>query len=88
MRSQKQAESEDCDEVDIEHFEKILPQLVRTNKQNKQNLDFNALFKSHKSQSCNVKAGPEACVIHVLLRRARQGIVSVMYTLHPSDYTI
>lgn len=28
-RSQKQAESEDCDQVDIEHFEKILPQLVR-----------------------------------------------------------
>ncbi len=30
MRSQKQAESEDCDQVDIEHFEKILPQLVRS----------------------------------------------------------
>lgn len=29
VRSQKQAESEDCDQVDIEHFEKILPQLVR-----------------------------------------------------------
>lgn len=28
IRSQKQAESEDCDKVDIEHFEKILPQLV------------------------------------------------------------
>lgn len=28
MRSLKQAESEDCDQVDIEHFEKILPQLV------------------------------------------------------------
>ncbi|KAG8006946.1 Centromere protein X, partial [Nibea albiflora] len=28
VRSQKQAESEDCDQVDIEHFEKILPQLV------------------------------------------------------------
>ncbi|XP_034567285.1 centromere protein X [Notolabrus celidotus] len=27
-RSQKQAESEDCDQVDIEHFEKILPQLL------------------------------------------------------------
>ncbi|TMS15509.1 Centromere protein X [Larimichthys crocea] len=27
VRSQKQAESEDCDQVDIEHFEKILPQL-------------------------------------------------------------
>ncbi|XP_019957308.1 centromere protein X isoform X1 [Paralichthys olivaceus] len=30
VRSLKQAESEDCDQVDIEHFEKILPQLVRT----------------------------------------------------------
>ncbi len=30
LRSQKQAESEDCDQVDIEHFEKILPQLVRS----------------------------------------------------------
>lgn len=30
VRSQKQAESEDCDQVDIEHFEKILPQLVRS----------------------------------------------------------
>lgn len=29
VRSQKQAESEDCERVDIEHFEKILPQLVR-----------------------------------------------------------
>lgn len=28
VRSQKQAESEDCDKVDNEHFEKILPQLV------------------------------------------------------------
>ncbi|XP_061605061.1 centromere protein X isoform X1 [Phyllopteryx taeniolatus] len=28
VRSQKQAESEDCDRVDIEHFEKILPQLL------------------------------------------------------------
>ncbi|KAK9535124.1 hypothetical protein VZT92_007525 [Zoarces viviparus] len=28
VRSQKQAESEDCDQVDIEHFEKILPQLL------------------------------------------------------------
>lgn len=28
VRSQKQAESEDCDRVDVEHFEKILPQLV------------------------------------------------------------
>lgn len=28
VRSQKQAESEDCDQVDIEHFEKMLPQLV------------------------------------------------------------
>ncbi|RVE69581.1 hypothetical protein OJAV_G00079130 [Oryzias javanicus] len=28
IRSQKQAESEDCDQVDIEHFEKILPQLL------------------------------------------------------------
>ncbi|XP_071386629.1 centromere protein X [Centroberyx affinis] len=28
MRSMKQAESEDCDQVDIEHFEKILPQLL------------------------------------------------------------
>uniref|UniRef100_A0A4W6G1D6 Centromere protein X n=1 Tax=Lates calcarifer TaxID=8187 RepID=A0A4W6G1D6_LATCA len=28
VRSQKQAESEDCDEVEIEHFEKILPQLL------------------------------------------------------------
>ncbi|XP_072224700.1 centromere protein X [Leuresthes tenuis] len=28
MRSQKQAESEDCDQVEIEHFEKILPQLL------------------------------------------------------------
>ncbi|XP_058509489.1 centromere protein X [Solea solea] len=28
MRSQKQAQSEDCDQVDIEHFEKILPQLL------------------------------------------------------------
>lgn len=28
VRSQKQAEAEDCDQVDIEHFEKILPQLV------------------------------------------------------------
>ncbi|XP_037647027.1 centromere protein X [Sebastes umbrosus] len=28
VRSQKQAETEDCDEVDIEHFEKILPQLL------------------------------------------------------------
>ncbi|XP_074553324.1 centromere protein X [Halichoeres trimaculatus] len=27
-RSLKQAESEDCDQVDIEHFEKILPQLL------------------------------------------------------------
>ncbi|KAJ0058114.1 hypothetical protein NL108_007399, partial [Boleophthalmus pectinirostris] len=29
VRSQKQAEAEDCNQVDIEHFEKILPQLVR-----------------------------------------------------------
>ncbi|XP_051905954.1 centromere protein X isoform X2 [Hippocampus zosterae] len=28
VRSQKQAECEDCDQVDIEHFEKILPQLL------------------------------------------------------------
>ncbi|CAK6963036.1 centromere protein X [Scomber scombrus] len=28
VRSQKQAESEDCHQVDIEHFEKILPQLL------------------------------------------------------------
>uniref|UniRef100_A0A672GN99 Centromere protein X n=1 Tax=Salarias fasciatus TaxID=181472 RepID=A0A672GN99_SALFA len=28
MRSLKQAEAEDCDQVDIEHFEKILPQLL------------------------------------------------------------
>ncbi|XP_077381775.1 centromere protein X [Festucalex cinctus] len=28
VRSQKQAECEDCDRVDIEHFEKILPQLL------------------------------------------------------------
>ncbi|XP_034047065.1 centromere protein X [Thalassophryne amazonica] len=28
MRSLKQAEAEDCDRVDIEHFEKILPQLL------------------------------------------------------------
>ncbi|KAK5856249.1 hypothetical protein PBY51_007857 [Eleginops maclovinus] len=28
VRSQTQAESEDCDKVDIEHFEKILPQLL------------------------------------------------------------
>uniref|UniRef100_A0A8C1S5I2 Centromere protein X n=1 Tax=Cyprinus carpio TaxID=7962 RepID=A0A8C1S5I2_CYPCA len=27
-RAVKQADSEDCDTVDIEHFEKILPQLV------------------------------------------------------------
>ncbi|XP_053194389.1 centromere protein X [Scomber japonicus] len=28
VRSQKQAESEDSHQVDIEHFEKILPQLL------------------------------------------------------------
>ncbi|XP_068193744.1 centromere protein X [Antennarius striatus] len=28
VRSQKQAEAEDCQQVDIEHFEKILPQLL------------------------------------------------------------
>nr|XP_057905423.1 centromere protein X isoform X1 [Doryrhamphus excisus] len=28
VRSQKQAGREDCDQVGIEHFEKILPQLV------------------------------------------------------------
>ncbi|XP_003964727.1 centromere protein X isoform X2 [Takifugu rubripes] len=28
VRAQKQAEAEDCDQVDIEHFEKILPQLL------------------------------------------------------------
>ncbi|XP_061701101.1 centromere protein X [Syngnathoides biaculeatus] len=28
VRSQKQAEREDCDRVEIEHFEKILPQLL------------------------------------------------------------
>ncbi|XP_075880415.1 centromere protein X isoform X2 [Nelusetta ayraudi] len=28
VRSQKQAESEDCERVDIEHFEKVLPQLL------------------------------------------------------------
>ncbi|XP_033499974.1 centromere protein X [Epinephelus lanceolatus] len=28
VRSQKQAEAEDCDQVEIEHFEKILPQLL------------------------------------------------------------
>ncbi|XP_041853729.1 centromere protein X isoform X2 [Melanotaenia boesemani] len=28
VRSLKQAESEDCDQVEIEHFEKILPQLL------------------------------------------------------------
>ena len=28
MRALKQADSEDCDKVHIEHFEKILPQLV------------------------------------------------------------
>ncbi|PWA17757.1 hypothetical protein CCH79_00008387, partial [Gambusia affinis] len=27
LRSLKQAESEDCSQVEIEHFEKILPQL-------------------------------------------------------------
>uniref|UniRef100_A0A671KLF6 Centromere protein X n=1 Tax=Sinocyclocheilus anshuiensis TaxID=1608454 RepID=A0A671KLF6_9TELE len=27
-RAVKQADSEDCDNIDIEHFEKILPQLV------------------------------------------------------------
>uniref|UniRef100_A0A8C9SDT0 Centromere protein X n=2 Tax=Scleropages formosus TaxID=113540 RepID=A0A8C9SDT0_SCLFO len=30
-RSQKQAAAEDCDVVDIEHFEKILPQLYNSN---------------------------------------------------------
>uniref|UniRef100_A0A8D3E771 Centromere protein X n=1 Tax=Scophthalmus maximus TaxID=52904 RepID=A0A8D3E771_SCOMX len=30
VRSLKQAESEDSDQVDIEHFEKVLPQLVRS----------------------------------------------------------
>lgn len=28
VRSLKQAESEDSDQVDIEHFEKVLPQLL------------------------------------------------------------
>ncbi|XP_029293780.1 centromere protein X [Cottoperca gobio] len=28
VRSQKQADTEDCDQVDVEHFEKILPQLL------------------------------------------------------------
>ncbi|XP_068605705.1 centromere protein X isoform X2 [Brachionichthys hirsutus] len=28
VRSLKQAEAEDCEQVDIEHFEKILPQLL------------------------------------------------------------
>ncbi|CAL1588277.1 unnamed protein product [Knipowitschia caucasica] len=28
VRSQKQAEAEDCEQVEIEHFEKILPQLL------------------------------------------------------------
>ncbi|XP_013865500.1 centromere protein X [Austrofundulus limnaeus] len=28
VRSQKQAESEDCNQVEIEHFEKVLPQLL------------------------------------------------------------
>ncbi|KAM4536004.1 centromere protein X isoform 2-T2 [Fundulus diaphanus] len=28
LRSLKQAEAEDCNQVEIEHFEKILPQLV------------------------------------------------------------
>ncbi|KAM6904639.1 centromere protein X [Xenentodon cancila] len=28
VRSQKQAESEDCDQVEIDQFEKILPQLL------------------------------------------------------------
>ncbi|XP_033827294.2 centromere protein X [Periophthalmus magnuspinnatus] len=28
VRSQKQAEAEDCNQVDIEHFEKIVPQLL------------------------------------------------------------
>ncbi|CAL8311009.1 unnamed protein product [Arctogadus glacialis] len=28
LRSLRQAESEDCDKVHIEHFEKILPQLL------------------------------------------------------------
>lgn len=28
VRSEKQAESEDCGQVEIEHFEKILPQLL------------------------------------------------------------
>ncbi|MEQ2232627.1 hypothetical protein ILYODFUR_013478, partial [Ilyodon furcidens] len=28
LRSLKQAESEDCNQVEIEHFEKILPQLL------------------------------------------------------------
>lgn len=28
QRAMKQAESEDCDTVDLEHVEKILPQLV------------------------------------------------------------
>ncbi|KAM3864475.1 centromere protein X [Diretmus argenteus] len=28
VRSLKQAEAEDCDQVDVDHFEKILPQLV------------------------------------------------------------
>ncbi|XP_015227627.1 centromere protein X [Cyprinodon tularosa] len=28
LRSLKQAESEDCNQVELEHFEKILPQLL------------------------------------------------------------
>lgn len=40
MRSLKQAESEDCDQVDIEHFEKILPQLVSCPPPPKNNLAY------------------------------------------------
>uniref|UniRef100_A0A3P9N120 Centromere protein X n=1 Tax=Poecilia reticulata TaxID=8081 RepID=A0A3P9N120_POERE len=28
LRSLKQAESEDCSQIEIEHFEKVLPQLL------------------------------------------------------------
>ncbi|XP_047214778.1 centromere protein X-like [Girardinichthys multiradiatus] len=33
LRSLKQAESEDCNQVEIEHFKKILPQLVFVSRQ-------------------------------------------------------
>lgn len=58
VRSQKQAESEDFNQVDIEHFEKILPQLV--------------CHSIKQCVSCEwTKVAQAFCMIHVCLHVCR-----------------